>query len=325
MAGTLETPPTDAPQTPAPEAPLAEAARPCATCGRPLAAADQDWCLECGAAQPGRLGGRPGWRAALSVLGVTLVLVGGAGAAAYAALTTEAQRDATAQAPPAATPQVTPPPAQPVPGEDEETPEVEAPDSESADLPEAKGDAEDSDSDDSDGGDDTPDVSSGGSSGGSAPTPDSGSSASSSPPAATPIDLPSGAARLYNPYGRAPSGMGNPRRAIDGKASTAWEAPVGGDGKVLAGVVVSLEEAQRLSALEFRVDTPGMTVEVYATRAEELPPDILDSRWEHPASQRDVGVTDRVALDARYRHVLLWITDQPADTKAAIAEIRLFD
>ena len=35
--------------------------RACATCGAPLADG-QDWCLECGTAAPGRLGGAPGWQ-----------------------------------------------------------------------------------------------------------------------------------------------------------------------------------------------------------------------------------------------------------------------
>jgi hypothetical protein len=38
-------------------------------------AQEQDWCLSCGTAAPGRLGERPGWRAALTVLGATLALV----------------------------------------------------------------------------------------------------------------------------------------------------------------------------------------------------------------------------------------------------------
>ncbi|HWT92869.1 MAG TPA: hypothetical protein VN238_07720, partial [Solirubrobacteraceae bacterium] len=38
------------------------AARACTNCGAGLTP-EQDWCLECGTAQPGRIGGRPGWRA----------------------------------------------------------------------------------------------------------------------------------------------------------------------------------------------------------------------------------------------------------------------
>jgi len=111
-------PPAPEPAEPSADAPaddvVAEApARPCPTCGAALTA-DQDWCHECGAAQPGRIGERPGWRAAATVAGLTLALVGGAGVASYAAITQDpAPPPATqAQAPPA----TTAPPATPAPG-----------------------------------------------------------------------------------------------------------------------------------------------------------------------------------------------------------------
>ena len=58
----------------------------------------QDWCLECGTAAPGRLGARPGWRAAFTVVGLTTLLLCCAVVAAYAALTSDAQRTASAPA-----------------------------------------------------------------------------------------------------------------------------------------------------------------------------------------------------------------------------------
>ena len=58
----------------------------CPTCGAGMAAG-QDWCLECGSAAPGRLGARPGWRAVGTITGLTAVLVAGAAAAGYAAIT----------------------------------------------------------------------------------------------------------------------------------------------------------------------------------------------------------------------------------------------
>src|SRR4051812_6285925 len=77
-------------------------------------APDQDWCLSCGQAAPGRLGGRPVMRAAATVAALTLALAGGAVAASYAALRNGDEPPATsvAQAPPAAdVPPVTTPPA----------------------------------------------------------------------------------------------------------------------------------------------------------------------------------------------------------------------
>ncbi|MGH2841413.1 MAG: hypothetical protein ACRDKY_11390, partial [Solirubrobacteraceae bacterium] len=81
------------------ESPLAEGEQPvvapyaCEACGAGMVAG-QDWCLECGTAAPGRLGARPGWRAAFTVVGLTLLLLVGAVAASYAALTGDAEREA---------------------------------------------------------------------------------------------------------------------------------------------------------------------------------------------------------------------------------------
>jgi hypothetical protein len=93
---------------------------------------------------------------------------------------------------------------------------------------------------------------------------------------------------------------------------------------VRIGLLISLEKAQKLGDLELRADTPGFTVEMYATKSEEVPPDVLDSRWKHVDDARDVGIRETLKLDGTYRHVLLWITTQPADTKVAIPEIKLF-
>ena len=50
----------------------------------------QDWCLQCGAGAPGSLdGGGPSWRSAATILAATAILVLGAAAAAYAALSKE--------------------------------------------------------------------------------------------------------------------------------------------------------------------------------------------------------------------------------------------
>jgi hypothetical protein len=302
-----------------PEHETTPAARPCASCAAPLADG-QDWCLECGSAQPGRLGGRAGWRAALTVLALTTLLATGAVAAAYAALSSEARREAAAPAPPPAAPQVAQPPPQTAPPAETQaaTPTVEAPESEPADAPEPEAPADDAAAA-------TPAPA------GDAGTGDTGAGATGDDPAAEdepvapePIDLPAGAASTYDPYNRAAGQAGDPADALDGDAGTRWQVPVGSDGKVRIGLAVSLEEARTLSKVAFDVGTPGFTVEVYATRAAELPPDVLDARWEHVSDRRDVGTSEEVALKGRYRHVLLWITAMPADTIVRIPEVQVF-
>src|SRR3954467_4242313 len=93
--------------------------RLCRECSAPLQP-DQDWCLECGTAQPDRPGARPGWRSAAAVLATTGVLAARAGPAASAGRSADGKRAAapTAQAalppqpaPPAAPPAQTTPPA----------------------------------------------------------------------------------------------------------------------------------------------------------------------------------------------------------------------
>lgn len=324
----------------APESP----ARACPSCGAGLNA-DQDWCLECGTAQPGRVGGRPGWRAALTVFGLTTVLAGGAAAAAVAALSTESEKQVVAQAPAPAPAAGTPAPTQPggtvvdvptdtAPTTPQTTPKIPAPESDPADLPDA------TDTPDFDSAPATPVTPVTPATPATPSTPSTGGGTTDSgggtettettetEPERVPVDLPKSASGTYDPYTRtadAGAKASEPSDAFDGDTKTAWEAPVGADGKVQMGLVVSLKEVKALTDLELRADTPGFTVEVYATRATELPADVTDERWEHVTDARDAGVSETLKLDGKYRHVLLWFTVQPADTKVRIPEIKLFD
>jgi hypothetical protein len=96
---------------------VAAAQLACEVCGAEMQRG-QDWCLECGRAAPGRLGARPGWRAAFTVVGVTLLLVCCAVVASYAALTSKAERSASAPSPGSGQPLIaaTPPVVQAAPG-----------------------------------------------------------------------------------------------------------------------------------------------------------------------------------------------------------------
>src|SRR3954449_2948144 len=68
-----------------PEEPAVDpAARTCKSCGATLEPG-QDWCLSCGTAA-GRIASRPGVRSAMTVFGLTALLVAGAVGASYAAL-----------------------------------------------------------------------------------------------------------------------------------------------------------------------------------------------------------------------------------------------
>ena len=65
------------------------------------------------------------------------------------------------------------------------------------------------------------------------------------------------------------------------------------------------------AAEQLRARHPGADVEVYATDSSTLPPDILDTRWDHPASRPDAKRQQRIVLPrggAKYRYVVLWFT-----------------
>ena len=333
MAGLLDKPTTDDPQATAPvaapEAPLPaapdDASRLCVGCAA-LLEPGQDWCLECGTAQPGRLGGRPGWRAALTVVGITSLLAAGAIAAGYAALSSEAERRAAAPAPPAAQPSVPPPPATPAPPAEEpeavappEQPKAEEP--RPVEPPQREEPAPPSDpapaappppAGDTDGGDD-------------------GDGAPAAEPEKKPRRKPSpivalapGAASTYDPMQRGGNLTGDPAESIDGNKKTAWEAPVGQDGRVDIGLLISLEKLTAMKSLRLLAGTPGFTVELYGATSRDVPEgDVLNPEWKQLDLTRDFGTDERLTIGGKYRHVLLWFTEQPADTKVMIPEVEL--
>jgi hypothetical protein len=302
-------------------APPAGRAAPCTNCAAPMDVG-QDWCLACGTAVPGRLGGGPGLRSSLGVVGVTLLLVVGAVAAAYAALNSQS-RQATqtvastpaaqtpvspdvpagtatvpsvpvapgiATVPPAVTPTtVTPttpklPPVTPTP--------AAAPTSPTAPVtvtPTTK----------------------------TTPT-----SAATTPTTTTPaaksatILLDTDAAATYNPYGLPTASFSDPAKAIDGDTTTSWtyQLDPGTAGKTLFGLAINLKSKQKVRALDFATTTPGMTVEFYGATGAE-PVSITDPAWIHLANRRQIKASTSISLKGggkAFDYLLVWITHAPA-------------
>jgi hypothetical protein len=316
-----------APAAPAEEGSApAPIARHCASCGVPMSPT-QDWCLECGTAAPGRLGGRPGRRAALTVLVTTLALACGAVAASYAALSSDAHRSAAAPPPPAATPiaqqapstpavpvaQAPAPTAPPVlrgiPGLPANRPVIPI-------LPRNT----------------VPVIPPAAVRPVPTPTPVTPVQAKPRPapkpkPAAPqPIALGADAVRLYDPYGSAVA-KGDPADAYDKDLGTSWfVTSKNSTGSMAVGLVIDLEKARRVQTVALATSTPGYTVEVYGAPEGDLPPDVLDARWSHLVNRSKVDETkrdgsnagdgaERIALRSRagtYRYMLLWFTTQPA-------------
>lgn len=325
----------DPPAPPAPAAPAAEQApapeRMCDNCGAPMRA-QQDWCLECGAGAPDRLGRRPGWRSATTVVGATVLLALGAVAASYAALNSDSKKAvnrpaALAQAPPAvATPTpapttppvaVTPTPA--LPGATKPPKIPKATPTPTAAKPVAT----------------TPAV--------TAPTTTTTTPKTTPapvthhkpPPEGTPgtkIVLDTDAASTYNPYGYNPARFGDPARAIDGSTATSWTAGIDPSTPNLAvGLDLNLKTGQRVSKLDLVTTTPGMMVEVYGTSGGQ-PPSITDPGWVHlsaPHAAKSHDHMNLLAAGRAMRHLLIWITKAPpasgghAASFVAISEVNV--
>ena len=266
-----------------PEAP--PEVRACPTCHAPLEDG-QDWCLNCGEAQPSRRIALPGKRAAATVMALTTVLVGGAVAASYAAL-----QDGT-EAPPAPAPtQVAQVPA-PAPAPDAaaaaaavaaaaaasnaapaepSTPEpVDTgilPDdggSSSYTPPPASDDF--SDSSTSQGTSSSSQTATGnGSTSGDDSTADTRTSTTPAVTEPVAITLGESAGALYDPYKR-DTAAGDAKKAFDSDPNTSFPITVApGSTQVGAGLTVDLSKQQGIREIELTTKTPGFKVEIYAT------------------------------------------------------------
>jgi hypothetical protein len=301
-------------------------------------APEQDWCLNCGAAAPGRLGDRSGWRAFSTIAVLTALLVLGAAAASFAALSSDKRKPVVATAPPAqvaqaAPPATTPPAATPAPttapagsAKKAPLPKVKAPSgptASAAPVTPVKPVA-------------TPKTSAPPtSSPRSTPAAPTSTTKTSKPKPAAPtapvaIKLEPGAGSTYDPSGRA-AATGDAAKALDGNASTSWYLdPSAADGPIGAGYAINLGQQRAVKRIELTTTTPGFRVEVYATDEASPPPDITDTRWSHITNVSGVGSgsgTQTIVVGggtSKYQTVLLWITDRPSDgARVRISELKV--
>jgi hypothetical protein len=301
--------------------------------------ADQHWCLTCGTAAPGSLGERPGWRAASTVIALTLLLVLGAIGAGYAALTGDSQPKAAAQPQTQAQAQVTPPavtpPAATPPAATQAQPTTPTQAAKPKKLPKVKTPS----TSPTQGSAVTPtatppaSTSSPSTGTGTTPTTTTPSTGTTTQPADTgpqAIDLNGDAGTIYDPYGRVKA-SGEATRALDGDATTSWYVDPKDPQQVAVGYAVDLGKLQGIREIQLETPTAGFRVEIYATDEPELPPDILDTRWSHITNVSNVGAKDdgkqKIVLGAgttKYRNVLLWFTQPPTDgPRLRLTELKL--
>lgn len=351
-----ETIPQAAGQPPSGEVSVTAPDFACEACGAEMQRG-QDWCLECGTAAPGRLGARPGWRAAFTVVGLTTMLLLCAVVAGYAALTSDAERSAsrpaagsanpiTAQTPGAvapttpgaipvapgatgpgtAAPPVAPPMAPPAAGANTKPIIPVQPPPPTTNTPVAP----------------TPPpaaatnkpgaTGSTGSTAGSTGSTDSTGSTATTTPGSELIALRKDAARTYNQPARAGAEFGPAAYAIDGKPNTVWDVVVPADGQPIgAGLVIDLGRPYALSSLRLATTTPGFTLEIYGAKsAKQLPADVIDKRWIHLTDRKAVLDDGLIRLKgkgdgAKVQLLLLHITDaaEPTDPRVAIGDVAL--
>jgi hypothetical protein len=306
---------------------------------------EQDWCLNCGTAAPGRLGERPGWRAASTIIALALLLVLGAVGASYAALTGDSQPKQTAStaappaaaqvAPPAATtqpPAATQPPATATattPAKPKKLPKVTTPTAGATPGSPITPTPTPTTSTPSTG-TGTTGTGTGTGTGTTGTGTGTGTTTTPADTGPTPIELKGDAGTVYDPFKRAKD-SGETTRALDGDPTTSWYVDPTVPTQVAVGYVVDLGKLQGVRQINLQTPTPGFRVEIYATDEATPPPDILDTRWSHIKDVSNVGAKDdgkqKIVLGAgtsKYRNVLLWFTQPPTDApRLRIAELEL--
>jgi hypothetical protein len=328
-----------------PEEPAVDpAARTCKSCGATMEPG-QDWCLACGTAA-GRIASRPGARSAMTVFGLTALLLAGAVGASFAALSEDrtvppSQSAAqVAQAPATAPPAATTPPASttttPAPGTttgESTIPKVKVP-SNAAPAPAPKtattppAAPRTTQPPATSTSTPAPPATSTPSSGGSQTS--TGSTTTPKPTAPVAIDLNGSAASIYDPYRRA-SAVGVPANALDGDGSTSWYVDTAAGAPAIGvGFAVNLGSARGIKSIDITTPTPGFKVEIYASDEATPPPAITDTRWAHITDKSDVGSDGKTHIvlgagTSKYQTLLLWITKPPADgTRVRISELKVF-
>jgi serine/threonine-protein kinase len=144
------------------------------------------------------------------------------------------------------------------------------------------------------------------------------------------VSLSQSGAKDFDPLG---TGGEHPEQAkfvVDRQPETTWstESYNGGNlGKAGVGVYVDAKPDVAARVMQIQTPTPGWSGAIYGAKNGPGPPQQL-SGWQRLGAIGDATSKTKVDLDTatnRYRYYLVWITKlPPGQTKASIAEIRLF-
>jgi hypothetical protein len=312
--------------------------------------AGQDWCLHCGSGAPGSLlSGSHHWRPVVAVLSAVALLVAGAAAAAYAALSKSSSHPkntlALARTPAPAAPGATrvlppistvaPPPTVPKIGGVAKPllPLVKAPKVPLVTTPKAPAAATTHPATTT-----TPAVTHTTTT--PAVTHTTTTPATSTTPAeglSEAIVIDTNAATTYNPDGLPASDFGDPTLAIDGESSSAWTALVepARAPNMDAGLLLDLKSPQRVAALLLITSTPGMSVQVFGSAAAAAPTPISAAAWVRLSKLVVAKHSTRIKLSKpkqSFRFIVLWVSKAPASAVGtpqapghiAVNEVELF-
>ncbi len=328
-----------------PPAPPGPQGRTCANCDAPIQDGQQ-WCLHCGAAQPGSLAARQNWRPLTALALAAVLLVGAAAAAGAAALSSNTTSKppvpvASAPTPTASTPTTSVPTTPTVPATPGATGTPTAPAAKVPPVGTGTG--------------------SGAGSGNSlfpsagkppkippaAPTPkssgtetgagsatgvgtgsgeetstttgsktQSGKSEKQAEEAPSPLLLDTDAASTYNPYNYPAAGFGDPALAIDGEPTTAWTAQVQPSSapNMAEGLLLDLKSPTKVGAVVLATQTKGVTVQFYGTTDKQAPATITEHGWKQISATRVLKKkTTHVKLRGpqALRYLLVWVVKAP--------------
>ncbi len=310
--------------------------RTCSNCDAPIQEGQQ-WCLHCGAAQPGSLAGGQNWRPLTALMLAAVLLVGAAAAAGAAALESNSTSKppvpvASAPAPTASTPTTSVPttptvpatpgtastPAVPAPkvpptaGGNSLFPSTGKPPKVPAPTPTPK----------PSGGETGSGTETGTGTGASEKTPTTpesgaGGSKKQSEEAPSALLLDTNAASTYNPYDYPAGGFGDAALAIDGEPTTAWTGQVQPSSApdMAEGLLVNLKSPTKIGAVTLLTQTKGMTVQLYGTTDKKAPATITEPGWKqisatHVLKKRTTHVKLHGTQTLRY--LLVWVVKAPA-------------
>jgi hypothetical protein len=321
----------------------------CAHCGTPLQEGQQ-WCLQCGACEPGSLGERPSWRPLSTLALLAALLAAGAAAAGAAALSKhKAAPHATAlvirPVPGAGTPTSTAPlPTTTTPGatgvggagthtsskgspnnllfppsSTAKPPKLPSPAPTPTPVPKASGGSTPAESTGPTTTPATTNTTETGTTTTESTKPKEGSSGQSEQ--ASPILLDTNAATTYNPSNYPESGFGDPGLAIDGESSTAWTAQVqpASFPNMAEGLLINLRSPTKLGRLELATPTRGMTVQVYGATGAKAPTSITEPGWtllsgSHVLKKKVTHLRLHTAGKA-FSYLAVWIVKAPAASR----------